>query len=78
MEALFGTLPEIACEVFRRAADLGLDANVAVAPNPDAAMLAARGFSGVTVIPPGKEGESLGSLPVEVLFANCEGGEARR
>ncbi len=73
MEALFGTLPEIACEVFRRAADLGLDANVAVAPNPDAAMLAARGFSGVTVIPPGKESESLESLPVEVLFANCEG-----
>jgi len=41
-----------------------------VASNPDAAVLAARGFSGVTVIPPGKESESLGSLPLEVLFAN--------
>jgi protein ImuB len=69
MESLFGTLPEIACNIFRRAADLGLDVNVAVASNPDAAVLAARGFSGVTVIPPEKEGESLGSLPVEVLFA---------
>jgi protein ImuB len=69
MESLFGTLPEIARDVFRRAAELGLDANVAVASNPDAAMLAARGFSGVTVIPPGKEGGALGSLPVEVLFA---------
>src|SRR6202162_4815811 len=69
MESLFGTLPEIAGDVFRRTAELGLDANVAVASNPDAAMLAARGFSGVTVIPPGKEGGALGSLPVEVLFA---------
>jgi protein ImuB len=72
MESLFGTLPEIACDVFRRAADLGLDVNVAVASNPDAAALAARGFSGMTVIPPGKEAESLGSLPVEVLFAGHE------
>jgi len=69
MESLFGTLPEIARALFCRAADLGLDGNVAVASNPDAAVLAARGFSGVTVIPHGKEGESLGSLPVEVLFA---------
>lgn len=75
MESLFGTPLEIACEVFRRAADLGLDANVALAANPDAAVLAARGISGVTVIPPGKEGESLGSLPVEVLFV--EGDEKK-
>src|SRR5258708_11099404 len=75
MESLFGALPEIACDVFRRATDLGLDANVAVASNPDAAVLAARGISGVTVIPPGKEGESLGSLPVEVLFAGRSEGE---
>jgi protein ImuB len=68
MESLFGTLPEIARALFCRAAALGLDGNVAVASNPDAAMLAARGFSGVTMIPHGKEGESLGSLPVEVLF----------
>jgi protein ImuB len=73
MESLFGSLREIARSLFRRAADLGLDANVAVASNPDAAVLAARGFSGVTVIPQGKESESLGSLPVEVLFAEpCE------
>ena len=69
MESLFGSLPKIARSLFRRAADLGLDANVAVASNLDAAVLAARGFSGVTVIPLGQEAESLGSLPVEVLFA---------
>ena len=75
MESLFGALPEIAHNLLRCAAGLGLDANVAVAANPDSAMLAARGFSGVTVIPPGKESESLGSLPVEVLFAGCVEGE---
>jgi hypothetical protein len=51
MESLFGSLPEIAMQSLARAAELGLDGNVAVASNPDAAVLAARGFSGVTVIP---------------------------
>ncbi len=70
MESLLGSPPEMAQAICCRAADLGIDGNVALASNPDAAVLAARGFSGVTVIPPGKEGESLGSLPVEVLFAD--------
>jgi len=69
LEALFGPLPKIARAVARRASDLGLEANVAVASNPDTAVLAARGFSGVIVIPPGKEAEQLGNLPLEVLFA---------
>ncbi|MFZ0586552.1 MAG: DNA polymerase Y family protein, partial [Candidatus Sulfotelmatobacter sp.] len=77
MESLFGSLLKIAHSLFRRAADLGLDANVAVASNPDAAVLAARGFSGVTVVPLGQEAESLGSLPVEVLFAGRDEGEER-
>jgi protein ImuB len=77
MESLFGSLLKIAHSLFRRAADLGLDANVAVASNPDAAALAARGFSGVTVIPLGQEAESLGSLPVEVLFANRDESKER-
>ncbi len=70
MESLFGALPEIAQNLFCCAADLGLDANVALASNPDATVLAARGLSGVTVIPSGREAESLGPLPVEVLFAD--------
>jgi protein ImuB len=70
MESLFGTLPEIAQNLFGCGASLGLDVNVAVAANPDAAVLAARGFYGVTVIPRGKEAECLGQLPVEVLFAD--------
>ncbi len=70
LEPLFGPLPKIARDVARRACHLGLEANVAVASNPDAAVLAAHGFSGVIVIPEGKEAEQLGSLPVEVLFMN--------
>jgi protein ImuB len=70
MESLFGSLPEISHAIHKRAITLGLSANVAVASNPDTAALAARGFSGVTVIPEGKEAERLGSLPMEVLFPN--------
>jgi protein ImuB len=66
-ESLFGAAPEIAHAIHSRAGELGLDANVAVASNPDSAVLAARGFAGVTVIPAGKEAEQLGSLPVEVV-----------
>src|SRR5579864_8009694 len=46
MESLFGSLPEISRAISNRATTLGLVANVAVASNPDAAMLAARGLCG--------------------------------
>ena len=91
MESLFGSLPDISRALHARAAALGLAANVTVASNPDAAVLAARGLcgegscgagtpfdklragsarAGITVIPPGKEAEQLGALPIEVLFAD--------
>jgi protein ImuB len=70
LQPLFGPLPKIARAVARRASALGLEISVAVAGNPDTAALAARGFSGVTVIREGEEAEQLGSLPVEVLFEN--------
>jgi protein ImuB len=69
LESLFGAPQKIARDLARRASDLGLEANVGVAANADAAMLAARGFSGVTVLEPGSETERLGILPLEVLFA---------
>ena len=68
MESLFGSLTKISHTIFDRATELGLRAHVATASNPDAALLAARGFSNITVIPSGKETERLGSLPLEVLF----------
>jgi protein ImuB len=72
LKPLFGSLAKIARALANRASHLGLLTSVAVASNPDTAALAARGFSGVTVIPEGKEAEQLGSLPVEVLFANTD------
>src|SRR5439155_2126499 len=76
MESLLGPLPKIAGVIHSRAGALGLEANVAIASNPDTAVLAARGLcatgscgagatarAAVTVIPPGKEAEQLGSLP---------------
>jgi protein ImuB len=68
LETLFGAPPKIARDIARRASDLGLEVNVAVASNPDTALLAARGFSGITVIPSGKEDERLGNLSIDVLF----------
>ena len=78
MESLLGPLPEISRAIHHRATALGLAAQVAVASNPDAAVLAARGFPGVTVISAGKEAEQLGSLPTEVLFADRLEGEQKK
>jgi protein ImuB len=68
LEPLFGPPPKIARDVAQRVSQMGLEANIAVAANPDAALLAARGFSGVTLIPEGREAERLGDLPVDVLL----------
>ncbi len=67
LDRLFGPPGLIARELSARVSKMGLAANIAIADNPDAAMHAARGFSGITVIPPGKEAERLASLPVSLL-----------
>ncbi len=68
LEPLLGPLPQIVRDLARRVSQMGLEANIAVAANPDAALLAARGFPGVTLIPEGREAERLGDLPVDVLL----------
>src|SRR5208283_3570994 len=68
LEPLWGPLPKIAHDLQRRVAQAGLVAYVAVAANPNAALLAARGFPGVTLIPEGREAERFGDLPVDVLL----------
>ena len=75
LDKLFGPLPKIALEIYRRAVEMGLEINVAVASTLESALLAAQGFSGVTVVPEGKEAEVLGGLPVDVLFAGDAGFE---
>jgi protein ImuB len=68
LEPLLGPLPKIANNLSHCISQMGLEANVAVVATPDAALLAARGFAGVTLIPEGRESERLGNLPVDVLL----------
>jgi len=72
LDRLFGPPHKLAQDLQQRARELGLEVNVAVATNPDAAILAARGFAGITVIPPGKQAERLGPLAVDVLQVTPE------
>jgi len=67
LERIYGLPQEIAAALARRAAGDGLKAGVAIAANLDAAVHAARGFAGVSVIPHGDEAKFLGSLPLALL-----------
>lgn len=75
LDHLFRSEEEIAAHLVQRSSGCGLLPNVAVASNIETALLAARGFTGVTVIPPGKESQYLSSLPVSVLPLTDETGE---
>jgi protein ImuB len=68
LEPLLGPLSKITCNLAQRATEIGFEANIAVAANPDAALLAAHGFPGVTLIPEAEEAKRLGDLPVDVLL----------
>jgi protein ImuB len=66
---LYGTPAKMARDLASRVRAIELhQANLALAANPDAAMHAARGFSGITVIPNGEEAQRLGVLPLQVLL----------
>jgi protein ImuB len=64
LNLIYGTPEQIACAIERR---MGLKANLAIATNPDAAIHAARGIAGITVIAPGREAEALAPLPLYLL-----------
>lgn len=68
LDRLLGPPAKLADDLARRVATLDLEANIGVAANPDAALHAARGFAGITLIPAGREAERLGNLPLEVLL----------
>jgi protein ImuB len=72
MEPLFGKPDRLAAAIGNR---VGIPANVAIASNPDAAVHAARGLSGVTVIAPGREGEVLAPLPLSLIGGSPETAE---
>ena len=64
LASLYGLPASLAREIERR---VGIPANIAIASNPDAAIHAARGFRGITVIEPGKEAAVLAPLPLNLL-----------
>jgi protein ImuB len=72
LTTLFGSNENIAKELTRRVAAIGLAARVAVAANMEVAIHAARGFPGITIIPAGEERQRLGALPVGVLTTEAE------
>ncbi|HEY0565274.1 MAG TPA: hypothetical protein VGC88_06800 [Terriglobales bacterium] len=67
LERLFGDAHTVAESMRLRAREFGLHIRVGIAANPEAAVLAAKGFPSTTVIPKGKEAEMLARLPVETL-----------
>jgi protein ImuB len=66
-EKLFGPPESTAEKMAGAAAKFGFHLNIAIAANPDTAFYAARGFRGITVIPPGQEAVRVGPLPMSVL-----------
>src|SRR3984885_13390288 len=72
LNSLFGAEENIAREFARRAAELRLQAHVAVSANLEVAVHAARGFAGITVIPEGEEARYLSRLPVQTLAPSAE------
>src|SRR5438270_2951124 len=67
LERIFGAPQKIARDLGSKIASIGLEARVGVASNIEAALHAARGFDGITVVPPGEEALRLGPLSVDVL-----------
>src|SRR6267143_384575 len=72
LTGLFGADENIARELVRRVAAIGLAARVAVAANIEVAIHASRGFPGITIIPAGEERRRLGALPVGILTTEIE------
>src|SRR3954467_15741509 len=67
LDRIFGTPQKIARDLGGKISQMGLEARIGVASNLETAQHAARGFEGVTVIPPGEEALRLGPLSVDVL-----------
>jgi protein ImuB len=65
--SLIGDAHQIASAIARQGAAMGLAANLAIAPNPSAAILAARNLPGTTILAPGHEAHALAPIPVEAL-----------
>ena len=72
LDRIFGPAQDVAAAIMRRAAESQVEANVALAANPDAAICAARGFTGASIVPEGDEAKFLGTLPLPLLSPSPE------
>jgi protein ImuB len=72
LHVLYGSERNIADQLTQRASGLGLVASIAIAPEIEPAIIAARSFSGIALIPAGQESECLGPLPVAALSPSAE------
>src|ERR1700730_13539592 len=71
-EKLFGSLERLSCKIAVCARQIGFHLRIAIASNPDAALYAARGFEGITIIPVGEEANRLASLNIRFLPSTPE------
>ncbi|MGA8028738.1 MAG: hypothetical protein WB992_16455 [Bryobacteraceae bacterium] len=69
LRQLIGSPHQIASEICRSGHERKLQASLAIASNPDTAILLARNFTGVTLVTPGEEHLKLAPVPLESLFA---------
>src|SRR5438105_2055342 len=67
LDHLIGSPDQIARAIENR---IGIPANIAIAANPDAAVHAARGIAGITILPAGEEARILAPLPLNLLMVN--------
>lgn len=67
LRKLIGSPYQIASEISRAGYERKLQANLAMASNPDTAILLARWFAGVTLVPLGEEASKLAPIALNVL-----------
>jgi len=70
LRSILGSSQQIVSEICRRGFERKLHARLAIAANPDTAILLARHFSGVTIAEPGEEPLKLAAIPLSSLFAH--------
>jgi protein ImuB len=66
-ERILGPPQTLLRNLAERASRIGLDVNASAATNPDTALLAAKGFTGITVLLSSHEANAIAQLPVDVL-----------
>jgi protein ImuB len=70
LRRMIGSPHQIASEICRYGDERNLRANLAIASNPDAAVLLARHYPGVTLVTPGEEHFHVAPIPLAKLFSH--------